>query len=188
MFLPSPLYQIRQPPVHWQVRPQRCQAARPCHAPADQSRRRYVVRRPQLSRVAENVEEHFGRKTNPATVMRWVHDFAHRAHDIVRDIKIRIGPEWVADEVVVRVGRRKYWLFNVMDSETRFVLAAYLSPVHTSCAAATAMSMARDRSETGLKSSRRTASRPMDEESRRLSLPSRQAHHHRRESEPLSTT
>ncbi len=79
--------------------------------------------------------------------MRWVHDYADRAHEIVSDTKIRTGPEWVADEIVVRVGGRKYWLFNVMDSETRFVLAAYLSPVRTAREAATAMSIARDRAE-----------------------------------------
>ena len=39
--------------------------------------------------------------------------------------------------MVVNVGGKKYWLFNVMDSKTRFLLAAYLSPVRTARAAAT---------------------------------------------------
>ena len=99
-------------------------------------------------RVAENVEHYFGRKTNPVTVMRWVHDSADRAHEIVHDTKIHTGPEWVADEIVVRVGGRKYWLFNVMDAKTRFVLAAHLSPQRTARAAATALALARDRAAT----------------------------------------
>ncbi len=98
-------------------------------------------------RVAENIEQYFGRPTNAVTVMRWVHGYADLAHEIVTDTKIPTGPEWVADELVVKVGGRKYWLFNVMDSETRFILAAYLSPVRTARAAATAMSIARDRAE-----------------------------------------
>ena len=44
-----------------------------------------------------------------------------------------------------RCGGEKYWLFNVMDSRTRFVLAAYLSPERTTRAAATALSLARER-------------------------------------------
>lgn len=36
-----------------------------------------------------------------------------------------------ADEVVVRVGGRQFWLFNVMDSKTRYILAAYLSKRRT---------------------------------------------------------
>ena len=42
-------------------------------------------------RVAENVEEYFGRKTNPATVIRWVHDFADRAHEIVSGFRCISG-------------------------------------------------------------------------------------------------
>ena len=96
-------------------------------------------------RVAENIEEYFGRKTNAVTIMRWVHDYADRAHEIVHDTKTPTGPEWVADEIVVRVGGRKYWLFNVMDAKTRFVLAAHLSPQRTARAAATALALTRDR-------------------------------------------
>ena len=44
----------------------------------------------------------------------------------------------------VKVGGKNYWLFNVMDSDTRFLLSAYLSPTRTKQAAA--MAMARQRS------------------------------------------
>ena len=48
---------------------------------------------------------------------------------------------------MVNAGGEKYWLFNAMDSETRIVLAADLSPVRTTRAAATALSLARERAE-----------------------------------------
>ena len=98
-------------------------------------------------RVADNIGEHFDRETNPATVYRWVQEQTARAVDLVRDTKVRTGNEWVADELAVKVGGNNYWLFNVMDSETRYVLAAYLSPERTTRAAATALAMARERSE-----------------------------------------
>ena len=62
-------------------------------------------------------------------------------------MKVTPGDRWGADELAVNVGGRNYWLFNVMDSETCFVLAAYLSPVRTSRAAATALALARERAE-----------------------------------------
>ena len=61
--------------------------------------------------------------------------------------KVTTGDSWVADALVANVGGKKYWLFNVMDYETRFVLAAYLSPVRTTRATATAISLARERAE-----------------------------------------
>ena len=61
-------------------------------------------------------------------------------------MKVDTGRVWVADEVAVKVGGKNYWLFNVMDSQTRFLLAAYLSPTRTTRDAATALAMARQRS------------------------------------------
>lgn len=47
-----------------------------------------------------------------------------KADEILRPMKINTGDSWFTDELVVNVGGKKYWLFNVMDSEIRFVLAA----------------------------------------------------------------
>ena len=96
-------------------------------------------------RVAENVEDYFDRKTGAASVYRWVQEQTARANDVVQDLRVQTGPEWVADEMAVRLGGKQYWLFNVMDSKTRFILGAYLSPDRTTRAAATVMSMARER-------------------------------------------
>ena len=77
----------------------------------------------------------------------WVRDLAAKADEILLPLKVTTGDTWVADELVVNVGGKKFWLFNVMDSKTRFALAAYLSPVRTMQAAATALSLARERAE-----------------------------------------
>ena len=96
-------------------------------------------------RTAENIGEYFHRPTNAATVYRWVNEQTAKAKEVVEDTKIETGPEWVADELQVRLGGQKYWLFNVMDAKTRFILAAYLSPERTTRAVATALSLARER-------------------------------------------
>ena len=90
--------------------------------------------------------EYFGRDTTPLTVFRWVQQLTRKADNVVKDTKVDTGPEWVADEVAVKVGGKQDWVFNVMDARTRFVLAAYLSPERTTRAAATAIAMARERS------------------------------------------
>ena len=78
-------------------------------------------------RTAESIGDYFHRPTNAATVYRWVNEQTAKAKEVVEDTKIETGPEWVADELQIRLGGEKYWLFNVMDSKTRFILAAYLS-------------------------------------------------------------
>ena len=42
--------------------------------------------------------------------------------------KAKTGGEWVADEMQVDVGGQKMWLWNVMDSKTRYILASHLTP------------------------------------------------------------
>ena len=96
-------------------------------------------------RTAENIGDYFHRPTTAMSVLNWVRNLTGKAQDITEGIKVQTGPEWVADELQVNVGGQKMWLFNVMDSQTRFVLAAYLSPERTTKAAQTAMAIARDR-------------------------------------------
>ena len=97
-------------------------------------------------RTAGNMEQYFGRETTPMTVYRWVRELTGKADEVLRPMPVNTGTAWVADEIVVNVGGQNYWLFNVMDSRTRFLLAAYLSPVRSARAATTALSLARERS------------------------------------------
>ena len=95
--------------------------------------------------TARNMDEYFGRKTDQTSIYNWVRELTRKANAIVQPMKVDGGGVWVADELVVNVGGRNYWLFNVMDSRSRFVLAAYLSPERTTRAAATALGLARER-------------------------------------------
>lgn len=74
---------------------------------------------------------------------KWVRELIAEADSILKQMKVDGGDVWVA--VVVNVGGQNYWLFNVMGSDSRFMLAAYLSPERTTRAAATALALARER-------------------------------------------
>lgn len=99
-------------------------------------------------KVAGNMEQYFGRKTDTASVYNWVRELTGKAEEVLRPMPVNTGKTWVADEIVVNVGGKNYWLFNVMDSEGRFLLAAYLSLDRNLRAATTALSPARERSAT----------------------------------------
>ena len=78
--------------------------------------------------IAEGLEEQYDvPEPSKATIYRWVSEYTDHAVKSTKDYKAHTGSEWVADEMVVTVGGQKYWLWNVMDSETRYILAAYLS-------------------------------------------------------------
>ena len=52
---------------------------------------------------------------------------AEKADSVVEPMKVAGGGVWVADEAVASVGGENYRLFDVMDSDSRFGLAAYRS-------------------------------------------------------------
>ena len=90
------------------------------------------------------MEQYFGRETTQVSIYRWVRELTAKADLALNPIKVNAGNVWVADEVVINVGGTNYWLFNVMDSDSRFLLAAYLSPERTT-RAATTLALARER-------------------------------------------
>ena len=93
--------------------------------------------------VAENMEDVFDApEPSKATVHDWVKGYTglalrFLAGEVGEDgtpatatdkrVKADVGDHWVADELVLKVGGRKYWCWNVMDKDTRYALAARLS-------------------------------------------------------------
>lgn len=73
------------------------------------------------------------------TLYRWVTEYTDAAKDIMGDFPAHTSGKWVADEIQVRVGGEKYWLWNVMDANTRYALAVHLSPNRDNRAAVAVM-------------------------------------------------
>ena len=79
--------------------------------------------------IAEGLKDEYDiPEPSKATVYEWVRDYTIQAVDEMKDHKATTGGDWVADELQVDVGGKKAWLWNIMDSETRYVLATHLTP------------------------------------------------------------
>ena len=79
--------------------------------------------------IAEGLKDEYDiPEPSKATIYEWVKDYTDEAVDEMKDHKATTGGDWVADELQVDVGGKKVWLWNVMDSETRYVLATHLTP------------------------------------------------------------
>ena len=80
--------------------------------------------------VAEGLKEEYDLPNEPskATIYEWVRDYTDQALKKMEGHKAQTGGHWVADEMRVKVGGKKMWLWNVMDSETRYILASHLTP------------------------------------------------------------
>ena len=98
-----------------------------------------------FKRISENLADMFDiPEPSKATVFEWVSDYTELAKREMENHKARTGPEWVADEMVLKVGGKKMWHWNIMDSDTRYVLASYLSPHRDETAAVEVMRRAKN--------------------------------------------
>jgi putative transposase len=81
-----------------------------------------------LNEVKCNLEQQYNNSPSISTIYRWIDRFIKVAKDKVKETKPNVGDIWVADETVIKINRKKYWLFDCIDSKTRFLLASHLSP------------------------------------------------------------
>ena len=79
-------------------------------------------------RIAEHIEDTYDiKEPSKATIYEWVRDYTKAGVDEMANYPAHTHGRWVADEMQVVVGGEKYWNWNVMDSETRYILASHLS-------------------------------------------------------------
>jgi putative transposase len=81
-----------------------------------------------LNEIKYNLEQQYSDSPSVSTIYRWLNRFIKVAKDKVKGTKPNVGDTWVADETVIKINRTKYWLFDCIDSKTRFLLASHLSP------------------------------------------------------------
>ena len=80
--------------------------------------------------IAEGLKEEYDLDKEPskATIYEWVQTHTDDAVKQMKGQKAKTGGHWVAYEMKVKVGGKQMWLWNVMDSETRYILAQHLTP------------------------------------------------------------
>jgi transposase-like protein len=88
-----------------------------------------------LRKIARSVSDHFNVDINYSTIYTWIQKYIPLISDYVNALTPQLSNQWNADELFVRMkgsqhqGRYKglAFLWNVMDKETRFLLASKVS-------------------------------------------------------------
>ncbi len=95
--------------------------------------------------IGENMANAFDvREPSKPTIYAWVRDYTDAAVKAMAGQKAHTSGKWVADEMAVDVGGEKMWNWNVMDADTRYILASHLSPTRTISIAIKVMEKAKD--------------------------------------------
>ena len=72
-----------------------------------------------------------GVRPGHSAIYRWIDKYSKKAVKELDSVPINVGSNWAADETVLRLkeGERgsKGWLWDILDTRTRFLLATHLS-------------------------------------------------------------
>jgi transposase-like protein len=103
-----------------------------------------------LRKIARSVCDHFNIDVNYSTIYTWIQKYIPLISDYVNALTPHLSNQWNADELFVRMkgsqhqGRYKglAFLWNVMDKETRFLLASKVSENRNASGAIAALQQA----------------------------------------------
>ncbi len=81
--------------------------------------------------VSRQLDQIFDVRPSTSTVYDWVIRYTEKARRIVGEYRPRVGDVWTADETVLKIGGVNTWFWDIVDEDTRFLLASHISLTRT---------------------------------------------------------
>ena len=80
-----------------------------------------------IDAVRRQIDSIYNVYPSDSTVYEWIVRFSETAVKEARFINLKVGDLWIADETVLKIDGRNVWFWDVIDDETRFLLASRVS-------------------------------------------------------------
>lgn len=75
--------------------------------------------------ISEHLKQVHGYTPSKSVIYKWIDKYTDLASKQFRDIHPKVGDVWIADETMLDVdGERKVWFYDIIDRDTRFLLAS----------------------------------------------------------------
>ena len=80
-----------------------------------------------LADISRHLDETYHNPVNRSSVYRWVVKYTLNALNLLEPLKPNVSDIWVVDETVIKVGGANWWFWDMIDTDTRFLLSSHLS-------------------------------------------------------------
>jgi len=80
-----------------------------------------------LSAIQRQLRQTHGSLPSTSTIYEWIIRFTDIAVSAESQYRAKTGKIWVADETVLKIGGQNVWFWDVIDYDTRFLLASHFS-------------------------------------------------------------
>ena len=78
-------------------------------------------------KVSRQLESIYGEKVSQVTIWKWVRKYSTLVSEYVKTLSPQIGGKWHHDETVIRCEGQNQWFWEMIDEDTRFLVASHLS-------------------------------------------------------------
>ena len=78
-------------------------------------------------KVSRQLESIYGEKVSQVTIWKWVRKYSTLVSEYVKTLSPQIGGKWHHDETVIRCEWQNQWFWEMIDEDTRFLVASHLS-------------------------------------------------------------
>jgi len=84
-----------------------------------------------LRKITDHIKQFYNLKVNASTILRWIQRYTELMEGYASELVPQVSDKWHADETVENVNGKNRWLWNLMDSESRFLIASRLTKGRT---------------------------------------------------------
>jgi len=80
-----------------------------------------------LDSIQRQLQQDYDKYLSEAGIYKWIIRFTKEAIRQARSFRPTVGSTWMADETMVDVGGHKIWFWDLIDVQSRYLLASHLS-------------------------------------------------------------
>lgn len=82
-----------------------------------------------LDQIQRHLKQEFNNDVSESSILNWVIRFTKEAIEKTKDFRPKVGDTWIADETGIDIvgSPRDMWFWDIIDSDSRFLLASHIS-------------------------------------------------------------
>ena len=84
-----------------------------------------------LRKTQRNLKQIFGEKVSQVTILNWIKKYSKVVKEFVMTLTPQLSGLWHEDETVLKCEGRNIWFWEMIDEDTRFLVASHISGTRT---------------------------------------------------------
>ncbi len=84
-----------------------------------------------LRRTQQNLERVLGVKVSQVTILNWIRKYSEFVNEFVLKLSSSVSGKWHEDETMIKVEVRDTWFWEMLDEDTKFLVATHISGSRT---------------------------------------------------------